>query len=236
MVNINQLPSVFGFDDVEIEWAIPGILPMSAITAITGDSGSGKTTFAMFMAGHIASGSDFLGRPCVQRPVLVLDRENSLPVVRERLTRLKIYDEPNLIIAGGWLPGLALHPGSPEVLSWTKETWPRPVIIVDVLRAFLEGDENDSCAMRRFMSSPRRLADAGACVLLLHHTGRAGGNYRGSSDFKASVDVAYTLHNSSTNRLDRLVLRAFKQRFNVEQELKLVYSDDWFFPAENNGR
>ncbi len=42
MINIDALPSVFDFHGTEIEWVIPGILPASAITAFTGDSGSGK--------------------------------------------------------------------------------------------------------------------------------------------------------------------------------------------------
>src|ERR1700733_14207474 len=105
MVNINDLPSVFSFDDVEIEWAIPGVIAMSAITGITGDSGSGKTTLAMWMASYAAGGYDFMGTPCNQRPVLVLDRENTRPIVCERLARLRISDEPAIKIAGGWLPG-----------------------------------------------------------------------------------------------------------------------------------
>jgi hypothetical protein len=69
--------------------------------------------------------------------------------------------------------------------------------------------------MREF----RRLANLGATILLLHHTGKSGTSkkYRGSSDIKAAVDTAYLLEKVASlggaDKLRRLKMTNFKSRF-----------------------
>ena len=75
----------------------------------------------------------------------------------------------------------------------------RPLIIFDSLVGFHPGSEQDASETRRHMQSYIALAAAGAGVLVLHHTGKAqtAKQYRGSSDIKASVDLAYILESLS---------------------------------------
>jgi hypothetical protein len=72
------------------------------------------------------------------------------------------------------------------------------------------------------MQAFRRLADLGATIVVIHHSGKgeSSKDYRGSSDIKASIDVGYTLANigGDPSRLDLLRLKAFKSRFSVQQE------------------
>jgi predicted ATP-dependent serine protease len=180
--SIAEIPSIYDCGVSGITYIQEPELPEGAIVALTGDSGCGKSTLACAWAGKAAE-SD--------RQVLVLDRENPLAVVVERFERLGMRDGPKLHYWGGWLPEVAPPPGGAMVLTWVVSCNPRPLIIVDSLSAFYEGNENESAAMREWMSQCRTLADLGATVLIIHHTGKGEStqDYRGSSDFKASIDA-----------------------------------------------
>jgi hypothetical protein len=85
--------------------------------------------------------------------------------------------------------------------------------------------------MRAFMNRSRRLADMGATVVVLHHDGKSetAKDFRGSSDFKASLDQAFHVTNvSSDMRLDRVKLRAFKSRYGFCGEVIYRYADGLF--------
>jgi hypothetical protein len=229
-VDIDAIGSVRSFSSKGIEFVIDGLIACSAVSVLTGDAGAGKSTFVTSMAGHVAVGETFLGRLCSQRKVLILDRENALPIVDERVARLGIQDGGDLKIWGGWQIEEAPEPGSLVIVDWVTECDPKPLIIVDSLIAFLDGDENNASEVRTFMRQLRQLADLGAAVVLLHHIGKGetSRDYRGSSDIKASADVCYSLTNLGEGQLERLRLKAFKTRFTVERDLILHYIEGRF--------
>jgi hypothetical protein len=147
-------------------------------------------------------------------------------VVVERFDRLGINDGPNFKVWGGWAEEEPPSPFSPIVLEWAAGCEPKPLIIVDSLVSFHGGDENDATETRAFMQGFRRLADLGATVIVLHHSGKGDSSreYRGSSDIKASIDVGYCLANlGDSSQLGTLRLKAFKARFNVLPEVILQY-------------
>jgi hypothetical protein len=198
---------------------------------MSGASGAGKTTVATAMGYAIANGKPFAGLATEKRPVLVLDRENPVAVVVERLDRLRITNETGLTIWGGWCPSEPPGPASYELVEWVVSCDPRPVLIFDSLIGFYTGQsENDSAEVRRYMQAFRKLADLGCTVLALHHSGKGEStkDFRGSSDIKASVDTAWHLANFGEGRLDRLRLRAYKCRFAVAADLLLRYVEGQF--------
>lgn len=218
---IEDLPAV-GATEAEITYIRDPELPAGAIIALTGDSGSGKSTLATAWARDaIRSG----------RPVLILDRESPRSVALERMQRLGLEDGPLLRWAGGWL-GDTPEPSNAAVIDWTRNCEVAPLIIVDSLAAFIAGDENDAGEMRRFMhSGPRRLADMGATVIQIHHDGKSDSarDFRGSSDFKASIDQAFHVTNLGGNmRLDRVRLRCFKSRFGLTGDIVYNYAGGLF--------
>lgn len=229
---VEDVPPLESFESQAISYAWDGILPMASIVMLTGGAGDGKSTFVSKGGYAISRGIPLLGRACSKRPVLVLDRENSRQVVAERFGRLGITSNENFRIWGQWLPEDPPAAGGAVVMEWVTRCEPKPVIIVDSFIAFHEGAENDATEVRQGMSQYRKLAAMGACVVLLHHTGKGETtkDYRGSSDIKAGIDVGFNLANLSGNPcvLETLRLRAFKARFAVVSDLVFRYADGDF--------
>jgi hypothetical protein len=204
MMRIVDIPAVRTCGGTEIEYIREPELPKGAIVALTGDSGSGKSTLATAWA-----------RDAYDVPVLFLDRENPLSFIIDRLDRVGFGDCSRLRFWGGWLETSPPLPDAPVVLEWVRSCDPKPLIVVDSLSAFHDGDQNDASEMRRFMQRCRRLTDLGATVVIIHHDGKGetSRDFRGSSDFKAALDLGFHVSNfGATGTLDRLVLRPWKTR------------------------
>lgn len=160
-----------------------------------------------------------------------IDAENPLPAIRERFNRLGIKTHENFRAWGQWVGEDPPAAGGAIVLEWVARCDPKPVIIVDSVIAFHPGPENDSNETRQYMAQYRQLTALGATLILLHHVGKSetSRDYRGSSDYKASIDIGYKLINSGNGaRLSTLELRPFKQRFSVVPVLRIRYSDGVF--------
>jgi len=201
-------------------------LPSASVVALTGDSGSGKSTIATAWA------RDAWLRKGVQS--LFLDRENPLSVIQNRIDRLSINDGPHYIWWGGWLPHEAPLPDAIIIREWVKNSDPKPLVVVDSLSAFYDGDQNDASAMRGFLYGCRKLADLGATVVIIHHDGKAESakDYRGSSDFKAGIDQAFHVSNFGEEGLDKLTLRTYKSRYGLMGSLMYCYAGGKFLRAE----
>jgi hypothetical protein len=115
IIDIAQLPSIWTLK-ANIEWLIDDIIPLGSITLLSGESGGGKTWLAYAIAGAVARGKSFADLKVQHRPVLYLDGENPLCVVKQRLFDLGIPETPDLRVWGGWLGDPAPGPdsGPPE--------------------------------------------------------------------------------------------------------------------------
>ncbi|MBI4891573.1 MAG: bifunctional DNA primase/polymerase [Acidobacteria bacterium] len=236
---IEDLPTIATVTARPIEWVIGGILPASSIVMLSGKPGHFKSTVASALVGHSTSGAPFCGRAVQRREALVIDKENPAPVVLDRLQRLGMTDGYGLYWWGGWNAEEPPHPGGAVILDWIARTTPKPILVVDSLVAFLNADENSSTEVRAFMHTLRRIAQTGATVILVHHSGKSdtAADYRGSSDIEASVDVAYHVSNvGDPARLERVKLRAFKARVMVEPEMVFEFDERESIWAESNSR
>ncbi len=225
--SINEIPSITECGG-EIEYIRDPELPKGAVVALTGDSASGKSTLLTAWA------RDAWLKQGI--PTLFLDRENPRAVVAERMERLGMRDGPGLHWWGGWLDQEAPQPDAQIVVDWVKLCDPRPIVAVDSLSGFHVGDQNDAGEMRAFVHRCRRLANLGATVIIVHHDGKAESakDYRGSSDFKAAVDVAFHVSNfASGGRLDKLLLRTYKHRFGFSGDLSYQYAGGQLVRAES---
>jgi AAA domain len=226
---IEDIPSVWQCD-ASVEWLIEGLIPEAAVTLLCGDSGIGKSTLTLALAGAVAHGKPFLGRSTTQRPVLYVDRENPLSVVRERLHRLAVVETAALTVWGLWNAPAPEGPGAASIMQFAAAH--RPLIIFDSLVGFHPGSEQDASETRKHMKAYIALAAAGAAVIVLHHTGKADSSkqYRGSSDIKAAVDLAYVLESLSEpdGGIRSLRLKAFKNRLTLPEAFRIDYQNGKF--------
>src|SRR5690348_13542650 len=109
--------------------------------------------------------------------------------------------------------------------QWLRCGSGAPLLIWDSLVQFHDGDEQSATQTRAFMTHFRALANAGATVLVLDHTGKTATSqdYRGSSDIKVAVDMAYCVEPGFTlmGGIHRLTMRNFKGRFAPGRHLGL---------------
>ena len=222
--SIDNLPPVFA-TRAPIRYVRDQELPEGAVVALTGDSECGKSSV---VTAWVRDAIALQGRPA-----LILDRENPLEVVQDRMTRLDFADSPLLHWFGGWHDAPVPAPDSRLIVRWVKAQTLKPIVVIDTIVAFMDGaDENSASEMRSFMNKARRLADLGATVAVIHHSGKADSStdFRGSSDFKASVDVAFHVTNLSSDGklLDRVTLRCFKSRYGFTGSIVYHYDGGRF--------
>lgn len=228
---IEEIPNLEDVSSAPIGWAAEYLIPMAAVTLVSSESGDGKSTLISKAGYCISRGLPFLGRECSPHPVVYLDCENSHSVVLERFQRLHIRTDGNYHYWGQWLPDEPPAAGGAIMWEYVARCAPKPVIIVDSLIGFHPGAENDNSETRRYMSQYRKLASAGAGIVLLHHSGKGENTkeYRGASDIKGSVDIAYHLANlSGDGTLGTMRLKAFKMRFSATPELVFRYVNGEF--------
>jgi hypothetical protein len=198
-------------------WLLNDVLPEGGFVLLAGASGSGKSTLATaFQRDVFAKGVH----------VLVLDRENPQDVAVDRADRVGLADGPLLQYAGGWL-GEVPDLDDPDLIEWIKAQESKPLIVIDSMIAFLPGDENSATDVRKFMDKLRALSNLGATVLLIHHDGKGEStkDYRGSSDIKGAVDVAFNVSNNvKDGHLDVLTSRCFKSRYGFVGEIIYRYN------------
>src|SRR5262245_38258385 len=232
---VETLPLAWDMETGELEWTVDGLVAASSVTMFSGDSGIGKSTLALQLAGCVAHGTPFLGRDVKRRPVLYVDRENPLFVVKERLYRLRIPKTPDLIIWGGWNDPQPEGPDAAAIIEFCKQR--RPLVIFDALIAFHRGDEQSACETRKHMQTYRALAAMGAAVVVLHNTGKSetSKQYRGSSDIKAALDSGYVLEAieaaAGGGALTTVRFVPFKTRIGPVATLHIAYENGRFEAA-----
>lgn len=240
ITQLSQIPSVWQLEQ-KLDWSVKEMIARGSITLISAESGTGKTWVGYYLAGCIANGQPVLGRPVHPSKVLYLDGENPLYLVKQRLFDLGVSETPDLTIWGGWNSSPPPGPQSSLLVEFAREQ--KGLIIYDSLIEFHPGSEQSSTEIRAFMRQFRMLANLGATVIVLHHTGKAESSkqYRGSSDIKAAVDTAYLLARASeqSQELGELSMTCFKSRLapgrNFGMEFKKgqgFISSEAFTPAK----
>jgi len=219
-----DIPGLGEIPTESAQWVVNGMIPAGAVVLLAAEPGIGKTWLAMGLSKAVSHGRQFLGRDCRPGKVLYLDRENSPAVWNERRTLLKIQSsEERLKVLGGWNKEGPPAIGDSRLCRIAKAH--APFIVFDSFIRFHSCDENSAKEMSQVMNDLRSLANRGATVLVLHHTGKSDASrFRGSSDILAGVDLAYTLQqeDEGTHRLS-----CFKNRLGREFtiQIKMVLDD-----------
>jgi hypothetical protein len=169
--------------------------------------------------------------------VLYLDGENPLYVVKRNLKDLGIEPHDQFRIWGGWNDEEPPRPDDARITSFAEAT--KPLLVWDSLVEFARCDEQSSTEMREFMKLFRRLAHVGATVIVLHHTGKSktSKDYRGTTDIKASVDMAYVVTGQARQgKLHRLEMSPFKSRIAPGEKFAMEFHEGHGFHAVEASR
>jgi hypothetical protein len=203
---VNTLPP-------EVPWLVEPVVVQGALTLLYGREGEGKSLLAMALAIAVASGEPVAGFAPKAGRVVYIDAENGEGEIHRRIRALGLPSgaAENLIVYTA--EGLDLRRDLDELAAVIERE--RPVLVVlDSFRSLWGGKENDSDetgpVLDRLRNLGRRLS---AAILLVHHSGKSGSEYRGSTGIGASCELIFHLaRQEEDDDLERRFLSCRKSR------------------------
>jgi hypothetical protein len=185
-----------------VRWYLDGIFPRGGTVLLAADPKAGKTTFLLKLFEAVSQGqAAFIGHKLAHLPIL-LATEESADLWDERLTNNDISpgvvkvqtgedDSPQLFKT---LPTQAEWEALCEHLANQVRDKGAGLVIFDTLpNLWPVANENDAGEMRQALVPLRQIATAGACLLLVLHSRKSGGEngrgVRGSNALTGFVDV-----------------------------------------------
>lgn len=235
-----------------IDYVLPGMIH-GTVGAIISPGASGKSFLALQLGIQISSGADVLGweRPLNSGEVLLLAGEDPEVALHARLHELgkQLSSSQREAVANKFtiyplvgeleLPDLMAPVSEQGLIEIARG---KRLIIIDTLRRFHSGNENDSGNMSRVIKAMEYLANiTGASVIFLHHSSKSaalGGTVdeqqssRGSSVLTDNVRwQAYLSTMSKSEAKDNKVNEASRRyyvRFGVsKQNYGPQFDDVW---------
>jgi len=167
------------------DYVLPSLLP-GTIGSIVSPGGQGKSILALMLAHLVGGGVDLLGFGAVRTGrVVYLSAEDSEDIMHERLFHLggKLNRIQREACAEG-IQAEDLTKYTPDLLNGERAGEWRNVIeqlatdarllILDTLRSFHSGDENNSTSMSVLIGHLRAIAARTNCaIIFLHHTSKS---------------------------------------------------------------
>lgn len=216
------------------KYIVHRLVPEASITILSGQSRSFKTYTLLQLALDVVNGTYLFDEfETTQSSVLMIDEENGLRLLQQRLEQLSASDE------------LPLHFMSLEGFHLDKEHIEETLafcilnnvklIIIDALIRVHNSDENSARDMSKVFQKLREFTKNDIAVLVTQHHRKQGANssggsseMRGSSDILAAVDshIAVTRKDSYY-----LTFTQEKQRYDIELEpfqVKVHIDEDSF--------
>jgi hypothetical protein len=186
---------------------IDGLLDYNSESWVIGASGSFKSFAALCMACHVALGMpDWRGQKITRQA-------NSVYMVAEGAKSIRKRVQAWELTYGRRVENLDILPLPVQVTDrayWDAfielcvERKAEFIVIDTQARVTVGMDENDNGVMGVMINAVSRLKRAtGACVLVVHHTGRNGGDARGASAIDGAQDVELRVERTSkVNKAD----------------------------------
>ena len=201
--------SALGAEDFnqQVEWVIPDFLAKRMITMVYADGGNGKSWLGLAVAKQCAlAGMD----------VAFLDFDNPLTVLKERGVHEKMVQGfPNLnYIHRSKCPVDPLELLRQLAANAVSGRFNNMIIIIDSLRNFTDvtNDAKTMVALNFLMD----IREAGATILVLHHSNKDGKNYQGSNNIRNSVDNMYQLSKLEMSAGIGILLQVKKERAAIK--------------------
>lgn len=174
------------------EYLIDQILPKGALGCVYGRPGSAKTFLALDWAFSVAAGMPWSAREIRGGPVLYIVAEGSGGLgirVRVWLEHARLPDLEQIQFLPLAINLLDVHQLA-ALATVATEIGPVLIVIDTLARSMVGGDENSARDVGLLIDAADKLRQAtGATVLLVHHTGKDGQTYRGSSALEGACDT-----------------------------------------------
>lgn len=193
---------------------VDGLLNLNSLALVYGGSGVGKTHVAIALAKHVALGMWWFGREVTAGPVVYVVAEG----VSGTGQRVAAFEQHHQVIGAAsqplyWYPKAVniFDPGWAGVVAEAVTDLHPSMIVFDTLARCVAGaEENSAKDVGQIVANLdliRRIT--GACVLLVHHTGKdALAGARGSSALKGAMDTEIEI----SGDVDALVIKNTKQK------------------------
>jgi hypothetical protein len=195
----------------DTSWLWHGFLARGAITLLTSQWKSGKTTLVSVLLSKLQGGGELAGLALTPACALVLSEESPDHWAR-RNARLRFG--PNI----GWI--CRPFTGRPSIDAWNDlvdhiaavaRDRNMRLLVIDPLASFMAGgSENDPAAVLATLHPLQRLTALGLAVLVLHHPRkgdvRAGQAARGSGTLSGTADILIEM------RYDGRITRSGRRR------------------------
>jgi hypothetical protein len=200
-----------------VRWLASPMLPRASLTGLFAPGGDGKSLLAAAIAAALARGGEVAGIECETGTTIYLDGENGEWEIHRRVHTLGLPAEGvRMADASGFDLRQHLHLLAELVYSERPD-----LVVLDSLRSLTPGlDENDTKQTAAVLDPLRRLAhESGTAALLIHHTNKAGKDFRGASSIRDSCDALWHLgrHDDDQDR-SRRFLACRKMRVAAEPE------------------
>jgi hypothetical protein len=177
----------------DTNWIIQDMIQPGTVNADVGDAGTLKTYANIDKCVCIAMGADWQNKRTRQTRVLIVDEESGIPRLPKRIgDTMRGHNAPSNIPLG-YVSLLGLNLRLPKDLDRLRaliEAHEAGFVLIDSWAAVVAGaDENAVSEIQPVLINLRRIAERTRCAFqLIHHTNRNGG-YRGSTAFKAALDL-----------------------------------------------
>ncbi|MCZ4536350.1 AAA family ATPase [Gordonia terrae] len=178
------------------------------LVVLAGEPGSFKSFVALDWAASVAAGKSWKGHTAHRGTVVYLAGEGDVGLPK----RLRAWEKSNN--RGDKVPMMVYprparlqDPDNAETQAMVESVIRRnpDLVVIDTLARYTTGmNENSAEDMGKFVEVASRIKDeTGACVVIVHHTARDGGNERGSTALRGASDALYML--KSPNKKKRRV-------------------------------
>lgn len=180
----------------EPEPLIKGVLYVDSLAWLVGAPGNGKSFVALDLAGCVASGEPWQGHPVETTGQVLYIAAEGVRGIKRRVRAWEGAMSTALAKGVAFLP-MAVQASTGDWFGFVelaRDLAPKLIIVDTQARVTVGWDENSAKDMGMWVDRLGALREAtGACVLVVHHMGRAGTHMRGSSAMDGAGDTLITV-------------------------------------------
>jgi RecA-family ATPase len=241
------------------EWVVPGLVPRSTVTLISGDGGTGKSLLMMQLAVAVCAARPWLGMSVAAGRAIFVSAEDEEDELHRRLSDILRAEDLDFGAVGGLtirsLAGedaLLAVEGEAELLETdlfrelaAHTATAQPVLVlIDTAADVYPGDENFKAKVRQFIGILRGLALRSRCaVVLLSHPSLSGmasgtgtsGNTAWSNSVRSRLYLNRVVEDGQEADPDRRVLTVKKSNYGRTGGDVFVRYNDGSFQREAGG-